>query len=335
MRFATGLVFAVSSLSFLLPISPVYAGFTDFLSSFGNIFKSSVDSNKPTYNSQTIPLLRAAINSNPDANTGGAELLVDNSALVSQDSPAGGLSENLKDKPSSDKISIYVVRKGDTLSSIAQMFNVTVNTIRWANDLSGTTLREGDILTILPIPGVRYTVKKGDTVESIAKTYKADINEILAYNNVSEDTKLNVGDVVIIPDGEMTTTDGTTPIRFVESQTQVVAGYYMRPVSGRKTQGLHGHNAVDLASPLGTPIVAAAPGTVIVSRDGGWNGGYGSYIVIQHDNGTQTLYSHNLRNIVVVGEKVDRGQVIGYVGITGKTTGPHVHFEIRGARNPF
>ena len=261
--------------------------------------------------------------------------MVDGGALVAQDSPAGGLAENLKDKPSSDQISIYVVRKGDTLSSIAQMFNVTVNTIRWANDLKGNIISEGQTLTILPIPGVRHTVKKGDTVRSIAKTYKASVSDILAYNNIGETTKLNVGDVVIVPDGEMTSIENATPVRFVESTQQVVAGYYLRPVPGRKTQGLHGQNGVDLASPIGTPILAAAPGTVIISKTSGWNGGYGIYLVIQHNNGTQTLYSHNSNNVVYVGQQVERGQVIGYVGVTGKTTGPHVHFEVRGARNPF
>lgn len=315
----------------LLPISPVYAGITDF---FSGVFKNGKDLPK-IYNSQNIPLLQAALNSNQELAMGGAEILVDKDALVPQDSPAGGLAENLKDKPSSDQISIYIVRKGDTLSTISKMFNVSVNTIRWTNNLSSNTLKEGQTLTILPISGVRHVVKRGDTVATIAKTYKASLEDILAYNDISKDTKLNVGDVVIVPDGEMGSVNSGTPVRFVESQQQVVAGYYLRPIPGRKTQGLHGHNGVDLGAPVGTPISAAAPGTVIISRTGGWNGGYGNYIVIQHDNGTQTLYSHNSSNIVSVGDKVERGQTIGYVGLTGKTTGAHVHFEVRGAKNPF
>jgi murein DD-endopeptidase MepM/ murein hydrolase activator NlpD len=67
----------------------------------------------------------------------------------------------------------------------------------------------------------------------------------------------------------------------------------------------------------------------------GWNGGYGKYIVISHPNGTQTLYAHNLENYVSVGDAVVRGQIIGSVGSTGKSTGPHLHFEVRGAKNPF
>jgi murein DD-endopeptidase MepM/ murein hydrolase activator NlpD len=74
---------------------------------------------------------------------------------------------------------------------------------------------------------------------------------------------------------------------------------------------------------------------VIISRPYGWNAGYGKYVVIKHPNGTQTLYSHLSSIIVNSGWHVIKGQVIGYVGSTGKSTGCHVHFEIRGARNPF
>ena len=115
-------------------------------------------------------------------------------------------------------------------------------------------------------------------------------------------------------------------------------GYYMRPVSGGYiSQDLHGHNAIDFAVPIGTPIVASAGGTVIISRiNGGRNGGYGNYVVISQNNGTQTLYAHmQSRTVVVAGEQVTQGETIGYVGMTGMTTGPHVHFEVRGAENPF
>lgn len=288
-----------------------------------------------SYNSQNLPLLQAPLNIDTAPNTGGAEILVQGGALVAQDSPAGGLAENLKDRPSSDQISVYVVRKGDTLSVIAQMFNVSVNTIRWANDLKGSVISEGQTLTILPVSGVRHVVKKGDTAQSISKIYKAGIDDILTYNDITNETKLAVGDVVIVPDGELVTTSATTPVRFVETTSNVASGYYMKPVPGRRTQGIHGHNGVDLASPVGTPIVAAAAGRVIISRQGGWNSGYGNYIVIEHPNGTQTLYSHNRSNSVSAGESVNKGQVIGYVGLTGKTTGPHLHFEVRGAKNPF
>ena len=114
-------------------------------------------------------------------------------------------------------------------------------------------------------------------------------------------------------------------------------GYYSNPVPGAIiTQGIHGWNAVDLGAARGTPIHAAADGTVIVARNNGaWNGGYGNYVVITHDNGTQTLYGHMTHAIVSSGQSVSAGQIIGYVGSTGESTGPHLHFEVRGAANPF
>jgi len=143
---------------------------------------------------------------------------------------------------------------------------------------------------------------------------------------------------VIIPEGEFvmpktTTASGT---KVVTSGGPSYEGYYMKPVSGAaRTQGIHGYNGVDLGAPVGTPIMAAADGDVIIVKNGGWNGGYGNYVVIRHDNGTQTLYAHNSSNIVYPGQYVVQGQVIGYVGSTGRSTGPHVHFEVRGAKNPF
>jgi murein DD-endopeptidase MepM/ murein hydrolase activator NlpD len=102
-----------------------------------------------------------------------------------------------------------------------------------------------------------------------------------------------------------------------------------------KTQGLHGYNGVDLAGPVGTPIYAAAAGTVLVSASSGWNGGYGNLVIISHDNGTQTVYGHLSKTLVKVGQHVEQSQKIALMGATGKATGSHLHFEIRGAKNPF
>lgn len=283
-----------------------------------------------------MPILQAAININPTINTGGADVtIVDNSALLPEGSPSDGLSENVKDQPISDQISLYVVREGDTLSSIARMFGVSVNTIRWNNNIQGSVIAPGQTLAILPISGVRHTVKKGDTLQSIAKLYKADLNDIKSYNNITEKSTLAVEDVVIVPDGEISSSVSAGSRIQIVGGTANYTGYYIRPATGPRTQGLHGNNGIDIGGPIGAPIVAAASGKVIISRTEGWNGGYGKYIVIAHPNGTQTLYSHNNKNIVSVGTDVVQGQVIGYIGATGKVTGSHVHFEVRGARNPY
>ncbi len=283
-------------------------------------------------------LLESSFALDPSASRGGGDItIVDDSALEPDAGPLGTISE-VENLSASDQISIYVVRKGDTLSAIAEMFKVSVNTIVWANDLKrATDIKDGQILVILPINGVQHTVAKGETLQSIAKKYKGDLEEILQFNDLTADQRLTVGDIVIVPDGEESAPapSATTP-RFVRGGGPEYVGYYLRPIRGGvRTQGLHGYNGVDLATASGEPIYASATGRVMIAKSVGWNGGYGNYIVIKHSNGTQTLYSHNAKNVVSVGQTVVQGQVIGYIGSTGKSTGPHVHFEIRGAKNPF
>jgi len=235
----------------------------------------------------------------------------------------------------SGEISVYVVREGDTLSQIAQMFDVSQNTILWANDIPRANLiKPGMVLNILPISGVRHTVKKGDTLASIAKNYKGDVDEILAYNQI--DDGLTVGSVVVIPNGIVPETVVAKKSTSGVTSGGVVSAGLIHPLpNGRKTQGVHGYNGVDIAAPVGTTVRAAAAGKVIISASSGYNGGYGQYVVIKHANGSQTLYAHLSQNNVRVGASVSQGQSVGLVGNTGRSTGPHLHFEVRGAKNPF
>jgi len=292
-----------------------------------------------------MPLLSPAINLDPNPAKGnGGIIITDDGALVSIDGPSGSGIE-LEATPQSSQISIYTVRSGDTLSEIAEMFNVSVSTIIWANDIKDRYIRPGDVLVILPITGLRYSVKEGDTIASIAKKYEGDEYEIASYNELDKNEALTIGDTVFIPNGVIATvptkvnsseTAVSAPVlQGTENQTQ--SGYYMRPVTGGvRTQGIHGYNGIDIGAPSGTPIYAAAAGNVIIARGGGaWNGGYGNYVVIQHNNGTQTLYAHATTIYVSVGNSVTQGEQIATVGRTGQSTGDHLHFEVRGAANPF
>ncbi len=292
-----------------------------------------------TGNVQTMAFLKPAMNIDPTRARGGGDIqIVDDSALLPEEGPAGTIADI--EKPKNSTISTYTVREGDTLSGIALMFDVSPNTIKWANDIPPSgTIRVGQQLTILPVTGVRYTVKKGDTLATIAKKYSADTSEIANYNGI--EGALAVGEVIIIPNGEMHI---ETPAKTVARATGAVTyttgtqvGYYASPVARYvKTQGIHGYNGVDFGAAAGTPVMASAAGEVIIAKGTGYNGGYGIYVVIQHGNGSQTLYSHLSRLATSAGEFVEQGQVIGYVGSTGRSTGPHLHFEIRnGIRNPF
>lgn len=303
--------------------------------------------------SASTPVLVAAVNTDPNIGAPLAFATSDGSALVPYSGPGGTIADISKVAPP-DRISVYVVRPGDTLSEIADMFGVSVNTIMWANNLkSARDVHPGDTLIILPVSGIERTVVKGDTLESIAKKYGADATEIATFNGLDPAVPLVVGSQVIIPGGEVSTPITAPRSRagagirlshgrviyepYLGGSGPAQLGYYGNPLPGGViTQSIHGWNAVDIGAPRGTPIHAAASGTVIVARNnGGWNGGYGNYVVITHDNNTETLYAHMTHAIVSSGQAVLGGQIIGYVGTTGMATGPHLHFEVRGAKNPF
>lgn len=329
----------IASFSFFLlaaALTPLSAGAGVF-SFLADLFASEADAETASVvTSQTMPVLAAALNPDPNPAKGGGDItVVGGAALLPESGPEGTLADI--EEAQSGAISLYVVRDGDTVSAIAKMFGVSANTIAWANDIRGGIIRPGETLVILPISGVRHTVARGDTVQSIAKKYKADAFEIMQYNGLDEGATLAVGEVVIVPDGEIAAPPPVSrAARLRGAGGPDYGGYYLRPlIGGRKTQGLHGYNGIDLATYYGAPIFASAAGDVIISREYGWNGGYGKYIAIAHENGTQTLYAHNSQNIVSAGQRVVRGQIIGYVGSTGRSTGSHLHFEVRGARNPF
>lgn len=290
-------------------------------------------------NPADVPLLTAGTNPDPSAALGGGDIIFDESALL----PSIPFGKDTYDKiENNGEISVYVVREGDALSQIAEMFGVTTNTILWANDIEkANTIQPGDSLVILPIVGVRHVVKSGDTISTISKKYESDAGEILSYNRLASASELTVGETLIIPGGNMHTAAPKSSVSKSSGGSTVVStgsgsSGFTHPLPGAvRTQGLHGYNGVDLAAAAGTPIRAAASGEVIISKGSGWNGGYGNYVVVKHSNGTQTLYAHLSSNAVGVGSSVNAGETIGYVGSTGRSTGNHLHFEVRGATNPF
>lgn len=342
---------------------------------------NSVKPPQPGSNSQNIALLQANVSSasilqekaakndtkdnKKDGNdtaattsTGADENtnIVSQNALLSAAGPMGVSDGTNNADVSSEDTSVYVVRKGDTVSAIAKMFDVTPDTILSANDLKrGAKLSEGDVLLILPISGIEHTVTKGQTLKSIAKLYKVEVSEIVSYNNISENEKLAIGDTLVIPGGEMYDEGGDKPASnlkateakdknyYSTSLLKNLIGYFINPLpTGHKTQGLHGpgRRGIDIGAPTGTPLYASAEGVVLIVKTGcvvgrsSCGGGYGNMVIIQHPNGTKTLYGHMSKVITYTGARVSRGAIIGYVGSTGHSTGPHVHFEVFNAKNP-
>lgn len=242
------------------------------------------------------------------------------------------------------EIEEYTVKSGDTLSTIAEKYGISVDTIKWANDLDGVNLvKPGDKLNILPVSGVAVKVKSGDTLESIAKKYSADAQAILdfPFNDVPDNQQLTTGQTLIIP-------DGAPPEASVPAKPKIQPQYlaegpsnspiFEAPSGGNFIWPTHSvgisqyfawyHPGVDLPNPSAPAIVASDGGTVIVA---GWpdNYGYGNRVVVDHGNGYQTLYAHMSNIYVSVGQKVSRGQTLGQMGSTGRSTGTHLHFEIR------
>ncbi|OHA24927.1 MAG: hypothetical protein A3C79_02990 [Candidatus Taylorbacteria bacterium RIFCSPHIGHO2_02_FULL_45_28] len=330
--------FLLFVIGILMYSKTAHAGLISYMQTMfgGGRVSAKVIQNQIYSDSRNLALLHSAVSYDPNPEKPSGVSPVVGNTLVAD----AVLSEAVEDTTST-QISSYTVRDGDTISGIAKMFGVSVNTVMWANNISrASALRVGQDLIILPVTGINYTLQKGDTIKGIALKYKADVDEILRYNDLSLNSTLIVGQNIIIPDAELqivVPTKGVVKNNPAHNTNGPDYGnYYIRPVQGGvKTQGLHGYNGIDIASPVGTPIYASAAGKVLVSISGGWNGGYGNLVIISHDNGTQTLYSHLSKNLVKVGQYVEQNQRIAFMGATGKVTGPHLHFEIRGAKNPF
>jgi murein DD-endopeptidase MepM/ murein hydrolase activator NlpD len=247
---------------------------------------------------------------------------------------------NISQKPRSEIIE-YEVKQGDTLSAIADKFDISTDTIKWANDLDNVhTIKPGEKLKILPVSGVAHTVKSGDTLQSVAKKYSAEPQAILdfPFNDVPDDFQLKIGQVLIVPDGA----PAAAPAPKSRPAPQYLAqgsssptfsapggGRFIWPTNGSLTQYFSWyHPGLDIANNAAPVMVASDGGTVVVA---GWpdNFGFGNRVVVDHGNGYRTTYAHMSNIYVNVGQTVSRGQAIGQMGSTGRSTGTHCHFEIR------
>jgi murein DD-endopeptidase MepM/ murein hydrolase activator NlpD len=273
-------------------------------------------------------------NAQPEpARSAGGTSLIWPGVVLAQTKPLSGLTAS--GGPAG--LITYRVQPGDSLSAIAQKFGVSLNTLLWANKVSKkSVLRVGQELTILPVSGVIHKVRPGETLGAIVLTYKADLEEVARFNEISDEGFIKDGQVLVIPGGVPPPPPAPSRIRSGRLAQINPRAYFSKVVSGaRLTQGLHAFNAVDLANSCGAPIYSAAQGQIEIADGVGWNGGYGKFIKIRHAGGIATLYAHLAQILVTPGQSVGRGALIGRMGSTGRSSGCHVHFEVRGARNPY
>ena len=237
-----------------------------------------------------------------------------------------------------DKIITYEIQKGDTLSTISQKFGISQETIKWQNALTSDSLTVGDTLEILPVTGMVYKVQSGDTVYTIAKKFDTEAQKIVdfPFNDFAnpETFSLVNGQMLVVPDGIKPSEQPTYIKRqiFVASgPTAVSSAGFTWPMRGGISQFASWyHMALDITNPSGTPVVAAQDGVVSRVSIGSWDGGYGTSITIDGGNGYSTHYAHMSSIIVNVGQSVSAGKtIVGYSGNTGRSTGPHLHFEVR------
>ena len=252
---------------------------------------------------------------------------------VSYNPYKGSLRTVISVKPR-DSIVNYSVVGDDTLASIAKKFNISVDTIKWTNNLKTDTIKPGQSLKIHPVTGVVHKVVSGETIYTIAKKYSTDAQKIVnfPFNDFTDldSFGLTAGQTLYVPDGVIEEEQPRVSQRFLAQIQAGVRGSsnFIWPTSGMITQyPVWYHMALDIANSSGPAVIAADSGTVIFV--GCVRYGYGCHVIIDHNNGYQTLYGHLSSYSVEAGDSVSQGNQIGVMGSTGMSTGTHLHFEVR------
>lgn len=225
---------------------------------------------------------------------------------------------------------VYRIKKGDMLSVIAENFGLTEDTLISANNIKQSRLIQiGQYLKVPSIAGILYTVRTdGETAETIANSYDVNYEKLIAVNNITKDESLSAGRTLFVPDAFLDWVtrqeiNGDLFLKPLHSWYYCSSPYGWRnsPFTGKRSF----HGGIDMACNQGTHIYAALAGTVTTA---GWSNVYGNYVIITHYSGYKTLYGHMSKIKAWKGQRVSISTCIGYVGTTGMSTGPHLHFSI-------
>lgn len=225
-------------------------------------------------------------------------------------------------------IEYYQVKKGDTLWDISRKFNVDLQTIMVMNQVDrNAVLSVGQTLEIPSSRSRVYSIRTGDTLWDIASRYNTSVETLLAANSGKNPRNLKIGDKIVIPDSKSTLVASSSPSRSLSYN----AGMFLWPVMGVITSGYGWrssgfHHGIDIAQKVGSPIKAALAGKVTYT---GYKPVYGNTVVIKHVDGRETTYAHAQKILVKTNQYVAGGQTIATVGLSGRTTGPHLHFEVK------
>lgn len=255
------------------------------------------------------------------------------STALAFDPYENSLSTVVSTKPR-DKVIQYKVKDGDTLASIGSKFSVSVDSIKWANNMKTETIRPGESLDIPPGTGIVHKVVSGDNIYTIAKKYSVDAQNIVnfPFNDFADpDTfQLTPGQTLFVPDGTIEERPKQQAPQYVAKIQAGLQGTssFIWPTSGMiTTYPVWYHMALDIANSAAPAILASDTGTVTYAGCIAY--GYGCHVIIDHGNGYQTLYGHLSSIEVSPGQGVTKGGRIGVMGSTGRSTGTHLHFEIR------
>ncbi len=250
-----------------------------------------------------------------------------------------------------DEIKVHEVQRGESLWSIAKTYGLKVEALQAANPGMNpeklqlkqkiNLVMAKPLLTVATVEKVRYEEKitREIVMEDTSALYKGDkkikvagkdgarevFAEVVCQNGVEVERKILEEKIISQPEKQIVL-QGTKA-----KPLTVASGSFGNPARGALTSRFgwrwgRKHEGIDVAAKIGTPIYASDGGKVSFS---GTQSGYGKVVIIDHGNGLQTVYGHNNKNLVAKGDKVFKGQKIAEVGNTGRSTGPHVHFEIR------